>query len=66
MRSIDMDAVTKTNHFDMCASSTKDIPPNINCHFDGPEATIRQLEKDDELNLKSFVDSDVLLGEWSL
>lgn len=57
-----MDAVTKCGHYAKCASSTKDIPTNINCYFDGPEATIRELEHDGKLNLKSFVDSDIPSG----
>ena len=59
MRSADLDAVTKTNHFRMCACATKDIPPNLACSFAGPEAEIRDLAAEGRLNLKSFVDTDL-------
>ena len=58
-----MDAVTKCGHYGKCASGTKDIPTNINCFFAGPEATIREFERDGQLNLKSFVDSDITSGK---
>jgi hypothetical protein len=58
MRSADLDAVTKTNHFRKCAAATRDIPPNLACSFAGPEAEIRDLEMQGRLNLKSFVDTD--------
>ena len=55
---MDLDAVTKANHFRKCAPQTKDIAPNLACSFAGPEAEVRALDAAGKLNLKSFVDTD--------
>jgi hypothetical protein len=57
-RSIDMDAVTKANHFRKCAATTKEIPSNLTSAFADVEAEIRELEGDGRLSLKSYVDTD--------
>jgi hypothetical protein len=56
--SADLDGVTKCNEFMKTAAATKHIPPNLACNFDGPEKEVEGLAAKQELNLKSFVDSD--------
>ena len=62
-RSVDLDAVTKANHFKNCAAATKSIPPNLHCNFNIAEAEIRELEDQGRLNLKDYCDNDDCCGQ---
>ena len=61
-RGIAMDAVTKLSHFWKCGHATRDIPPLLNLLADA-EMEIRELEADGRLNLRDYVDSEVVEEE---
>jgi hypothetical protein len=62
-RGISVDAVTKCNHFTKCGQATKAIPPIMSCYFSQAETEIRELRKEDKLNLHDYVDADAEDGE---
>lgn len=55
--SVDLDAVTKANHFRNCGAATKGIGPNITGNYGEAEAEVRALDGAGLLNLNSYVDT---------